>query len=70
MTTGYAPPVVTTVNLNTQVGYIKSANYPTQYNTMETTSSMISCKGNAKSLVVMLLDITLANGDRLLLNGA
>ena len=56
--------------MNEQVGYVKSANYPQQYNTMETTSWLISCSGNAKSLVIMLLDITLANGDRLLLNEA
>ena len=36
---------------------------------METTSWTLSCKGNAKSAVIMILDITLANGDRLLLNG-
>lgn len=65
--TGYV--AVTTVTITDQVGYVKSANYPSQYNTMETTSSMISCKGNAKSLVVMILNITLANGDHLLLNG-
>lgn len=55
--------------MTTQVGYVKSANYPQQYNTLEITSSMISCTGNAKSLVIMILDLVLANGDQLLLNG-
>ena len=60
---------VSSVNINTAVGYVKSANYPQPYNTLETTSWLISCKGNAKSLVIMILDIELANNDRLWLNG-
>lgn len=62
-------PAVSTVSMSDQVGYIRSVNYPGQYNTLETTSWLISCSGNAKSLVIMLLNLTLANGDRLLLNG-
>ena len=61
---------VSSVTVNDQVGYIQSANYPQPYNTMETTSWLISCGGSAKSLVAMMLNITVANGDRLLLNGA
>ena len=57
--------------MSDQVGYIQSVNYPEgHYNTLETTSWLISCSGNAKSLVIMILNLTLANGDRLLLNGA
>ena len=63
-------PAVSTVNVNDQVGYLQSVNYPRQYNTLETTSWLISCSGNAKSLVIMMLNLTLANGDHLLLNGA
>ena len=36
---------------------------------METTSWIVTCKGNAKSLVVMVLDVVLATGDHLLLDG-
>jgi len=60
---------VSSVNINTEVGYIKSINYPQSYNTLETTSWLISCKGNAKSLVIMILDVELANNDKLWLNG-
>ena len=60
---------VSSVNINTAVGYIKSANYPKHYNASETTSWLISCKGNAKSLVIMVLDVSLASNDRLWLNG-
>jgi len=51
------------------VGYITSANYPSDYNTMETTNWIVTCKGNAKSIVVVVLDVVLATGDYLLLNG-